>query len=676
MKNDPEESRILYGALPTDAQAEAAGAAAILQSKANAPLVGALRDSDASMLDGLPIGAQELSEALGTLNRYKAGKANLEQRVISNERWWQLRHWEILRTKYPEAPEASGPEPTSAWLFNAILNKHADAMDNYPEPVCLPREQSDEKSAQTLSSILPVVMEANGFEETYSENWWEKLKHGFCIYGVLWDAQKENGLGDIAISRVDPLNIFWEPGIEDIQDSRNLFTVSLVDTDLLEEEYPQFQGKIGGNDFLTAQYQYDDTVDTSGKTAVIDWYYKKRVGGRTVLHYAKFIDAEHLIFSSENEGEAYADGWYADGEYPFVIDTLFPEKGTPAGFGYIAIAKDPQLYIDKLWGNILETSMMGSKRRYFASESLNINEEEFLDWRKPIVHVSGEINENRLREIVTRPLDAIYANVAQMKIDELKETSSNRDVSNGGTSSGLTAAAAIAALQEAGNKASRDMIGAGYRADVKISKLCIERMRQFYDVARTFRITNEMPYEYAAIGQDALGDRATGWNDAGEQTFRRPIFDIKIKAQKKNPFSRAEQNERAKELYSLGFFSPEKAQESMIALNMMDFEGIDKIRSQVNEGATLYNVVQQQSEQLQKALEVIAQLTGQDLGGGQAGGSTPQGDDGSHAAASSGGSSIESAETDAQSAQTPYMQRLAARSRPDMSLSSSSAAPV
>ena len=195
-------------------------------------------------------------------------------------------------------------------------------------------------------------------------------------------------------------------------------------------------------------------------------------------------------------------------------------------------------------------------------------------------------------------------------------------------------------------------------------------------MARTFRITNEMPYEYAAIGQDALGDRATGWNDAGEQTFRRPIFDIKIKAQKKNPFSRAEQNERAKELYSLGFFAPEKAQESMIALNMMDFEGIDKIRSQVNEGATLYNVVQQQSEQLQKALAVIAQLTGQDLGGEQAGESTPQGDDGSPAAASSGGSSIESAETDAQSAQTPYMQRLAARSRPDMSLSSSSAAPV
>ena len=346
-------------------------------------------------------------------------------------------------------------------------------------------------------------------------------------------------------------------------------------------------------------------------------------------------------------------------------------NGTPAGFGYTAIAKDPQLYIDKLWGNILETSMMGSKRRYFASESLNINEEEFLDWRKPIIHVSGQIDESRLREVTTRPLDSIYANIVQMKIDEMKETSSNRDVSNGGTSSGATAAAAISALQEAGNKASRDMISACYRAQAKIVKLCIERMRQFYDAARTFRITNEMPYEYAQIGVNELGDQVTGVDSLGNDLFRRPVFDIKIKAQKKNPFSRAEQNERAKELYSLGFFSPDRAQESMIALDMMDFEGIDKIKSQVNEGATLYNVVQQQSDHLQKALTVIQQLTGQDMGIGMTGGTQSGGT--TRKSGSSGG--IESKNADAQNAQTPYMQKLAEQSKPNMDTGSSAAMP-
>lgn len=655
----------------TQRQADATGAAAMLETKADAPLIGAFRDSEASQTaERQRIGRDEIAEAMETLRKYKAGKSHLESRIISEERWWKLRHWEEIRRGSKEAGQ--GPEPASAWLFNTIMNKHADAMDNYPEPVCLPREQSDEESAKTLSAVLPVIMEYNEYDQCYSDEWWEKLKHGAAIYSVMWDAEKDNGLGDIAIGRVDPLNIFWEGGVQDIQQSRDLFTVALADTDALEEQYPQWEGKLRGKSFEVAKYEYDDTVDTSGKVAVIDWYYKRRTsGGKTVLHYAKFLDEDHLIYASENDPECAETGFYQHGEYPFVVDTMFPDKGTPFGFGYIAIAKDPQLYIDKLWGNILETSMMGSKRRYFVSESLNINEEEFLDWRKPLIHVSGEINDNRLREVQTRPLDSIYAEIVQLKIDEMKETSSNRDVSNGGTSSGATAAAAISALQEAGNKASRDMIAASYRAQVKVVKLCVELMRQFYDVTRSFRITNEMPYEYAEIGTETLGDQVTGVDGAGNELYRRPVFDIKIKAQKKNPFSRAEQNERAKELYQLGFFSPDRAQESMIALDMMDFEGIDKIKGQVNEGATLYNVVQQQGEQLQKALAVIAQLTGQSLGTDAAGAQSG----GKAAKQAGGGSGIESRNADAQSAQTPYMQKMAARSKPDMSMASDGAMP-
>lgn len=655
----------------TQGQADAASAAAMLEAQADAPTVGALR-SGVTALTGQRIGRDELASAMETLRKYKAGKSHLETRIIGEEKWWKLRHWEEIRRGSPDAGKS--PEPASAWLFNAIMNKHADAMDNFPEPVCLPRERSDEESAKTLSAVLPVVMEYNRFEDCYAGEWWEKLKHGTAMYSVTWDKDKDNGIGDIAIGRVDLLNIFWEPGVEDIQRSRNVFTVALADIDILEEQFPQWSGKLRGSSFETAKYEYDDSVDTSGKVAVIDWYYKRRLeSGRTVLHYVKFLDPEHLIYASENDPERVDSGFYEHGEYPFVPDPMFPDKGTIAGFGYIAIAKDPQLYIDKLWGNILETSMMGSKRRYFASESMNINEEEFLDWRKPIVHVAGSIDESRLREIEVRPLDSVYANIVQMKVDELKETSANRDVSNGGTSSGATAAAAIAALQEAGNKASRDMISASYRAQMQIVRLCVELMRQFYDVTRTFRITNELPYEYAEIGQDVLGDQVTGIDSAGNELFRRPVFDIKIKAQKKNPFSRAEQNERAKELYSLGFFSPDRAQESSIALDMMDFEGIDKIKSQVNEGATLYNLVQQQAQQLDRAMTVISQLTGQ--GGAQTGGSgeTVGGAGKRSAGGSSGG--IESSKAEAQGAQTPYMQRLAANAKPDMSAVSSGAMP-
>ena len=576
---------------------------------------------------------KDVERGIDLLTKYKDGKSNLESRIVNDELWWELRHWEGIGQSKAKRVDRSGkevkstppqPKPTSAWLFNTIQNKHADAMDNYPEPVVLPREESDEQSAKMLSQILPVVQEYNHFEQVYSDNWWEKLKHGTAAYGVFWDSQKDNGLGDIEIRNIDLLNLFWEPGITDIQKSRNLFIVDLVDNDLLEKEYPELEGKQKGKVIDVKEYIYDDSVDTSEKSVVVDWYYKvKTPSGRTALHYVKFVGST-LLYASQNDPEYRDRGFYDHGMYPVVLDVMYPEKGTPIGFGYVAICKDPQLYIDKLSANILENAMMATKKRFFVSDSTAINEEEFLDWNRPMVHVNGELGDQRVKEIVTQPLSDIYVTVAQMKIEEMKDTAANRDVNSGGTTN-VTAAAAIAALQEAGNKASRDMIAASYRAYTQINTLCVELMRQFYDVSRSFRIIGEgNEYQFVTFDNAGLQDQVTGLDTLGNEMYRRPVFDLKIKAQKKNPFSRMEQNERAKELYSLGFFAPENAQASLIALEMMDFEGIQTVREKVMQGQTLLNMVMQMQQQLTMITgalmpqEETRQTGGNNTGGGEA----------------------------------------------------------
>ena len=576
---------------------------------------------------------KDVERGIDLLTKYKDGKSNLESRIVNDELWWELRHWEGIGQSKAKRVDRSGkevkstppqPKPTSAWLFNTIQNKHADAMDNYPEPVVLPREESDEQSAKMLSQILPVVQEYNHFEQVYSDNWWEKLKHGTAAYGVFWDSQKDNGLGDIEIRNIDLLNLFWEPGITDIQKSRNLFIVDLVDNDLLEKEYPELEGKQKGKVIDVKEYIYDDSVDTSEKSVVVDWYYKvKTPSGRTALHYVKFVGST-LLYASQNDPEYRERGFYDHGMYPVVLDVMYPGKGTPIGFGYVAICKDPQLYIDKLSANILENAMMATKKRFFVSDSTAINEEEFLDWNRPMVHVNGELGDQRVKEIVTQPLSDIYVTVAQMKIEEMKDTAANRDVNSGGTTN-VTAAAAIAALQEAGNKASRDMIAASYRAYTQINTLCVELMRQFYDVSRSFRITGEgNEYQFVTFDNSGLQDQVTGLDTLGNEMYRRPVFDLKIKAQKKNPFSRMEQNERAKELYSLGFFAPENAQASLIALEMMDFEGIQTVREKVMQGQTLLNMVMQMQQQLTMITgalmpqEETRQTGGNNTGGGEA----------------------------------------------------------
>lgn len=564
------------------------------------------------------IGPEEVRQAAQVLQKYKEGKANLEQRIIGNEQWYKLLHWGQLRQEGKAGPGEC--EPASAWLFNSIANKHADAMDSFPKPNVLPREEGDREDAKMLSSVLPVILERNGFEQTYSDVWWYKLKSGTGVYGVFWNPRLENGLGDIDIRKLDLLNLFWEPGISDIQQSRNLFSVELMDNRTLESRYPQLKGQLGGDVIDVARYIYDDTVDTSEKTVVVDWYYKTEgADGGKRLHYVKFA-GETVLFASENEPEYQDRGFYDHGEYPVVFDTLFLEEGTPAGFGYVDIMRDAQGYIDRLGGAILKNSLVGARPRFFIKDTGAVNEKEFADVSKDFVHVAGQLDDGSLRQITVEPVSSMALNVLQMKIDELKETSGNRDFSQGSTASGVTAASAIAALQEAGSKLSRDMNKSGYRAFQKINYLCIELIRQFYDEPRSFRITGEQgAEEFAVFDNRRLRPSQTEGVFGVDTGYRRPIFDIVVTSQKASPFNTIAQNELAKELFSMGFFNPELSDQALCAVDLMDFEGKELVRRKITQNGTLFQMVQQMQAQMQKMAMIIDAQNGTSVSGEVAG---------------------------------------------------------
>ncbi len=523
------------------------------------------------------IGEEDIEKALTILKKYKEGKSNLENRIIDNEQWFKMRHWEQMRN-------GDGSEFASAWLFNSIANKHADAMDNFPKVNCLPREISDKEAAAVLSEILSVVFERNDFEKIYSDTWWYKLKAGTGVYGIFWNPQKFNGLGDIEIKQINLLNVFWEPGVKNIQNGKNFFSIELIDNDTLVSLYPQLKGKLGGETLEIAKYIYDDTVDTTDKSAVIDWYYKKMINNRTVLHYCKFCNGE-ILYSSENDDLYYEKGFYEHGEYPFVFDTLFVEEGTPCGFGYIDIMKDSQKQIDILNNAIMKSAVMGTNKRYFINSSGAVNESEFSDWSNNFVHVNGSnLGEDSIREIKVNTIPEIYLGILNSKIDELKETSGNRDFSQGGVSSGVTAASAIAALQEAGSKLTRDMVKSGFRAFSELNKLALELIREFYDEPRLFRVVlpngNEdfISYDNRLIKTKSENE-VFGINFSG----RKPVFDIKVYAEKSSPFSKISQNELALQLYNSGIFNPEYRAQAVLAVNMMDFEGKSEVLNHLTE---------------------------------------------------------------------------------------------
>ena len=694
--------------------------------------------------ESLPVGEAQVAEAMQTLQRYKAGKAALDKRIVDNELWFRMGHWKNYQN--PMMPGKA--QPSSGWLFNSIANKHADAMDNYPEPNVLPRSADDEDTARALSSVLPVVLEQADYEQVYSDCWWRKLKTGTGVTGIFWDPAMRGGIGDIAVRSVNLLMLYWEPGAADIQASPDFFSLSLEDTAQLSARYPQLRGRTASV-LDVPRYIHDEGQDTSTKSVVVDWYYKRPdASGRMVLHYCKFCNGV-VLYASQNDPALAERGLYDHGQYPFVFDPLFVEEDSPAGFGYIDVMKDCQTAIDKMNHAMDENVLLSAKQRYVLSDTAGVNEEELADFSRDIVHVVGRLNDDSFRPLQTAGLQGNSLSYRQSRIEELKEISGNRDMTQGGTAGGVTAASAIAALQEAGSKLSRDMLKSAYRAFAKQCYLIIELMRQFYDEQRVFRIVGEsgenqfVPFSAQAlravpggsVGGVELGSREPVFDivhvvgrlnddsfrplqtaglqgnslsyrqsrieelkeisgnrdmtqggtaggvtaasaiaalqeagsklsrdmlksayrafakqcyliielmrqfydeqrvfrivgESGENQFvpfsaqalravpggsvggvelgsREPVFDIVVSAAKKSTFSRLSQNETAKECYQLGFFKPENSDAALAALDMMDFEGIEKVRQRVRQNGTLAQQLAQLQDQMVRMAAVI-----------------------------------------------------------------------
>lgn len=516
------------------------------------------------------------------LKRYHSAKAPKDDKIIRNEAWWEGRNWDAHKQKGNPYLERRG----TMWTVNTIMGKHADMVEGYPEPAVLPREEGDKIEAEKLTHILPVILEQNGFEHTYRMQAWRKNKSGTAVYGVFWDKDKHNGLGDVEISAINPLNIFFEPGIRDIQDSKYVFVAEMVDRETLEGQYPQIKGKIQTNTITVREFNKTDVADNGNneKVTVIDWYYHLWQGSKKILHLCKYC-GDTVLFCSEDDPR-YQNGFYEDGDFPFVMDVLFPMENSIMGVGYIDRCAGAQETIDQLDQAITLNALMNALPRFYTHKGTGVNVADFFDLTKLTIEVEGSLDEAHLREATVPRLDGAAVTIMNNKIEELKQTSGNQDVNNGSTS-GVTSASGIAALQQAAGRSSKDAIKGTYVAYAKIIKLVIERIRQFYDMPRTFRILGsnyrEEFTEYTNAGLKAQPIMQQMNMEGAETLYRVPEFDVHVEAQKNNPYSKMAQNELGLQLLNAGVFNPQMVDQSKMLIDFMDFAGKERLMQKLEE---------------------------------------------------------------------------------------------
>ena len=329
-------------------------------------------------------------------------------------------------------------------------------------------------------------------------------------------------------------------------------------------------------------------------------------------------------------------GLYDHGKYPYFFDALYPIEGSPCGYGFVDLCRNPQTEIDLLKTAMVKNAMVGAIPRYFSRIDGNINEDEFLDVTNPVVHVNGNVDEATIRRIEHNSLDGMYINLLDNSINELRETSGNTEAATGSTPGAVTAASGIAALQEAAGKTSADSTQASYRVYSDQVDMIIELIRQFYDMPRKFRILGQYGMErYVTYTNQGIQPQYQG-NDFGQDMgFRLPVFDVKVSAQKKNVYTKVAQNELALQFFQLGFFNPQMVDQSLMCLEMMDFDDKDIIMQKISQMGTMYQKLMQymqmafgMAQQLNPAMANQIAMDIMQMNGGAApagmGGAAPQ----------------------------------------------------
>lgn len=561
----------------------------------------------------------DVKKYIDAFTEYRTAREAYDMKIIENENWFRQQYWQYLIDK------TEGNEPTSGTLLNAILNKHADLMDNQPAPVFLAREKNDEEEAERLTKVVPVIMQNANWDDVYDKYCMYKIKQGIGCLSVTWDDTLENGLGDIVINYLDILRIYWEPNCTNLQDSRYVFVTSLIDTDILKEQYPdkltESAETYGGQDAVQIKtYEGQDQTILANKTLVIDCYERTTAeDGRQIVHLTKIAN-DVVLESSITNTDTAQTGIYAHGRYPFIIDQYISLEGTLEGMGLIDMNKNNQGYVDKLDTLSLNNSIVASKQRWLTKEDGGVNPDDIIDLSKDVIVSSTTVDDSAIRPFQANPLPDIVTKIRQDKIQEMKELSGNRDFNQGGTTGGVTAFGAIAALQEAGNKTTRDLVKSNYRSFKKLVTLVVELIREFYSEDRQFRIIgDDGKPQYITFNNQNMINQITNMDEAyltdemgnqvpnpeWEPEYRKPVYDIEIIPQKENPFNTISHNQMMLDLFERGVFNPEAAIPATLLLENMIFDGKEKLLLKVKENGEMYNQMMQMQQEFMQMQQII-----------------------------------------------------------------------
>lgn len=414
--------------------------------------------------------------------------------------------------------------PQLPQLVTSIRNAVADMCDNRPEVVFFPEREGLEEIARDLTDIMGHILEERRFPEVYRQVCEDKFVTGLGVYQIFWDEGLSPG-GGIDVIRWPAESLYIDPTADDFTEGRAVFKVSRHPISWFFQHYPDKAVFIGADEpLLSGQLEHPDDEPL---VHLVEFWYRRydAATGRTTIHNAHFAGGALLDASQPDAPQ----GVYAHGQYPFVLDGYRRVNGRYLGmiddlYPLQEAANRYARYEDR-------NARLSARQRFLVNEASGLSAADVADCDKEIL-TARTINENAVRQLNASPLNPQIAASRLRYLEMIKEESGQNLFVRGETGGGVTAASAIMALQEAGNKISRSNQAATSQAIAILAQQALALMCQFFQPRRSFYITGR------TAGATALFARARTVGLSAREIAagaERPPYLTRIRIRKYNP---------------------------------------------------------------------------------------------------------------------------------------------
>lgn len=506
----------------------------------------------------------------------------------------------LLEDPDQDEPTAKTKTVQLQTLISTINNMVADQMDNMPEARMEPETPEAAKTAEDITDAVSYVLSRNDYEETHQRRVHDFFVTGAAVTQITWDDEADHGRGDIAVFRWPIEAFLWDPTAEDIQDARAVIKVSWHPLSWYAEHFPDEAPYISGDAMSGGEPgvpdAWEDNSSDGGdedRAMLLEYWYRRYDAKKKKYTVSvAYAAGNALLYHQENV--------YEHGMYPFVLDSYDRIEGLPVGNSAVGELLPMERYVNRYARYIDENLRMAAKTRMLVNRNAGIDMNALTDWTTDIVE--GEnINMDAVKWFDTKPLSGMIVEMMGQFQTDIKQDSGQSQWTRGETAGGVTAAAAISALQEAGGKISRMRTAILNRGFKRICDQIMWLISQFYGPDRV-RMIIGMSGQLREV--DMSSGALFGARKGGK--LPPPPYVVRVQIQRRNPLRIQAQNELFMQAYSMSAQAGQNFPLSVL-FELLNVDGKEKITPILQANDAQMQLIQQQQMQMQAMGQQIEQ---------------------------------------------------------------------